>query len=81
MVAGSAKARTHIRKAIFGNYDKVNIPDKPNVKFGLTLVNIDVVSTATQELLFYLFILLKYTLCYLRMRKDKHLKQTFGCEW
>lgn len=43
MVAGNAKMRTEIRKAIFDNYDKVNIPDNPNVKFGLTLVNIDVV--------------------------------------
>lgn len=43
MVAGNAKMRTEIRKAIFGDYDKINIPDKPNVKFGLTLVNLDVV--------------------------------------
>lgn len=41
--SGNAKARTEIRKAIFADYDKVNIPDKPNVKFALTLTNIDVV--------------------------------------
>lgn len=44
MVGGNAKARSEIRKAIFANYDKLNLPDNPNVKFGLTLVNIDVVS-------------------------------------
>lgn len=43
MVSGNAKMRTEIRKAIFGDYDKVNLPDKPDVKFGLTLVSLDVV--------------------------------------
>lgn len=43
MSGGTAKMRTEIRKAIFGDYDKLNIPDSPDIKFGLTLVNIDVV--------------------------------------
>ncbi|XP_037030361.1 neuronal acetylcholine receptor subunit alpha-7-like [Bradysia coprophila] len=42
MVRGSAKMRSEIRKSLFGDYDKLNIPDNPNVKFGLTLNNIDV---------------------------------------
>lgn len=42
MQGGSAKMRTEIRKAIFGEYDKMNLPDKPDVKFGLNIVNIDV---------------------------------------
>lgn len=45
MEAGNAKMRTEIRKAIFGDYDKINLPDNPNVKFGLTLLNLDVVSS------------------------------------
>lgn len=56
MVAGNAKMRTEIRKAIFGDYDKVNIPDKPNVKFGLALINIDVVGNKAiiDELLYFI---------------------------
>lgn len=50
MEAGSAKMRAEIRKAIFADYDKINIPDKPNVKFGLTLVNLDVVSAISTKI-------------------------------
>ncbi|XP_037033293.1 neuronal acetylcholine receptor subunit alpha-2-like [Bradysia coprophila] len=42
VASDNAKMRTEIRKSIFGDYDKVNIPDSPNVKFGLTITNIDV---------------------------------------
>ncbi|KAG4074233.1 hypothetical protein HA402_008981 [Bradysia odoriphaga] len=42
MSGGSAKMRAEIRKSIFADYDKVNIPDNPNVKFGLTITNLDV---------------------------------------
>lgn len=48
MVSGNAKMRTEIRKAIFGDYDKVNLPDKPDVKFGLTLVSLDVVGIISE---------------------------------
>jgi len=40
--SGTASARSELRKILFLDYDRVNIPDDVKVKFGITLLNINV---------------------------------------
>jgi len=39
--SGDAAARAHLRKELFNDYDKLNIPDDVKVKFGVALISMD----------------------------------------